>query len=212
MNNLVHAALATPRILALSAGILSPIVIPRVAVADSSSSTLESCVHALSAEQRQRCDEAVSSQSKFSGQTAPLEGGWRLVKTKNPGGTAETISVMHVADTAKSDIGLAGLSLRCGLGSFEVVLITLEHLPRASRPNVILTAGSVRNQFQASVAQSEDELVLPQAASGLATGKWQSATELSVEIETQPNPIRGIVPIGGLSAALRLLSPLCAAR
>ena len=212
MNNLVHAALAIPRILALSAGILSPIVIPRVVVADSPSSTLQSCVYGLSAEQRQRCDEAVSNQSKFSGQTVPLEGGWRLVRTKNPGGTTETISVMHVADTAKSDIGLAGLSLRCGLGSFEVILITLEPLPRASRPNVILTVGSVRNQFQASVAQSGEQLVLPQAASGLATGEWQSGTELSVEIETQPNPIRGIVPIGGLSAALRLLSPLCAAR
>ena len=118
----------------------------------------------------------------------------------------------QAAAAAKSDIGLAGLSLRCGLASFEVVLITLEPLPRASRPNVILTVGSDRNQFQASVAQSGDELVLPQAASGLATGKWQSGTELSVEIETQPNPIKGIVPIGGLSAALRLLSPLCAAK
>jgi hypothetical protein len=212
MNNLVHAVLATPRILASSTVILSAIAIPRLVVADTPSSTLQSCIHSSSAEQRQRCDEAVSNQSKFSGQTAPLEGGWRLVRTKNPGGTAETISVMHVADTAKSDIGLAGLSLRCSLASFEVVLITLEHLPRASRPNVILTVGSDRNQFQASVAQSGEELVLPQAASGLATGKWQSGTELSVEIETQPNPIRGIVPIRGLSAALRLLSPLCAAK
>jgi hypothetical protein len=62
------------------------------------------------------------------------------------------------------------------------------------------------------VIQRMLELVLPPAASGLATGEWQSATELLVEIETQPSSIRGIIPIGGLSAALRLLSPLCAAK
>lgn len=119
---------------------------------------------------------------------------------------------MHVADTARSDVGLAGLSLRCGLGSFEVVLITLDQLPRASRPKVTLTAGPARSELQGSVSDSGEAVVLPPAASSLAAGSWASAAELSVQIDTEPNPIQGIISIGGLSSALHLLSPLCAAK
>jgi hypothetical protein len=117
-----------------------------------------------------------------------------------------------LVDTTKSDASLAGLSLRCSREGFEVVLIVLEPLPRASHPIVILTAGSKRSEYEASVAQTGEALLLPQAASSLAAGDWQKATELSVEIATKPNPVRGIVPIAGLPAALRSLSPNCAFR
>lgn len=61
----------------------------------------------------------LSPTNQISGQTALLEGGWRLVKIKNPDGTAEAIPSVRVADTA-TDIGLAGLSLRRGLGSLKL--------------------------------------------------------------------------------------------
>jgi len=92
------------------------------------------------------------------------------------------------------------------------VLILLSSFPRSDHPKVILTAGADRGEFQASVAQSGEALLLPMAAASLAAGDWQKATELSIEIETKSNPIRGIVPIGGLSAALRSLSPHCAVK
>jgi hypothetical protein len=119
---------------------------------------------------------------------------------------------MHVADTVKSDINLAGLNLQCGQQGIEVVLILLEPLSRTARPTVALTAGTSRSEFEASVVQGGEALLLPQAASSLVAGAWQNATELSVEIETKPSPIRGAVPIGGLPAALRALSPNCAVR
>ena len=134
------------------------------------------------------------------------------MKTRDPGGGAETTSVMHVADTKRSDFSLAGLSVRCGREGFDVVLVILEPLPRASHPTVILTAGSFRSEFEAAVAHSGEALLLPQEASGLVAGDWQKATELSIEIATQPNPVRGIVPISGLPAALRSLSPNCSFR
>jgi hypothetical protein len=134
---------------------------------------MQNCTPGARAEQRQRCDEAVSEQLKASSLTTLLDGGWRLVKARDPGGGAETVSVMHVVDTAKSDLSLAGLSLRCGRGGFEVVLIVLEPLPRASRPTVILTAGSNRSEFEASVVQSGEAVLLPRAASGLAAREWQ---------------------------------------
>jgi hypothetical protein len=119
---------------------------------------------------------------------------------------------MHVADTRKSDVGFAGLSLQCGSGGIEVVLIVLGALPRMTKQGVVLTAGNHRSELEATVFQGGEALRLPPTASNLATGEWQSATELSVEIQTKPAPIRGAVPLGGLSTALRHLSQNCAAR
>jgi hypothetical protein len=173
---------------------------------------MRNCIPGASSEQRNQCDDAVSQQLKATTRTTELDGGWRLVKTRDPGGGAESTSVMHVVDTGKSDFGLAGLSVRCGREGFEVVLVVLEPLPRASQPTVILTAGSLRSEFEASVAQNGEALLLPQGASSLLAGDWQKAAELSVEIATKPNSVRGIVPIVGLPAALRSLTPNCAFR
>lgn len=169
------------------------------------------CLSGATFDQRQKCDEEALGQAQKS-QTTQLDGGWRLVRTRNPSGGADAVSVMHVADTAKSDTGLAGLSLQCGRDGVEVVLVVLERLSLTARPSVTLTAGINRVEFEASVVQGGEVLLLPQAASNLAVGAWQSATELSVEIEAKPAPIRGAVPIGGLSAALNYLSRNCPAR
>lgn len=170
------------------------------------------CASGVSAEQRQRCDEEALRQVETGSQSTQLEGGWRLVKSRNPDGGADAISAMHVVDSAKSDARLAGLSLQCGKDSIEIALIVLEPLSRSTRPNVVLIAGDRRAEFEASVVQGGAALLLPPDASKLAVSGWQSATELSVEIATKPTAIRGTVPIGGLSTAVRYLSQYCPAR
>jgi hypothetical protein len=172
---------------------------------------VQNCSPGASLDQRQRCDEEAFRQAGKS-LTTPIEGGWRLVKTRDPGGGVDAVSVMRVVDSLKSDIGLAGLSLQCRHSGIEVVLIVLDPLPRTTRPAVVLTAGRIRSEFEASVIQGGEALLLPQLASNLAGGEWQSASELLVEIETKPAPIRGVVPIGGLSTALRFLSQNCPVR
>jgi hypothetical protein len=173
---------------------------------------LQNCVAGVNSGQQKRCDEEASEQAKAQSGTTQLDGGWRLVRTKDPRGGADAIAVMHVVDSAKSDLALVGLSLRCGQGGVEVVLIVLEPLLRASHPTVILTTRSNRAEFEASVIQNGEAVLLPQAAASLAAGDWQQAAELTIEIATKPNPIRGIVPLGGLSAALHSLIPNCAVR
>ncbi|MDH2356832.1 hypothetical protein QCM80_40395 [Bradyrhizobium sp. SSUT112] len=174
---------------------------------------LQNCVPGASAEQRQRCDDAVSEQLRSTSRTTQLDQGWRLVTTTEPGGRGETVSVMHAADSTKSDLGLAGLSLRCGQsGGVEILLILLAPVPRTSPPKVALVAGGDRKEFETTVAPSSEALLLPPTASVLPAGNWLNAGELSVEIMTGSNPIRGIVPIGGLQAALRALAPHCAIR
>ena len=170
------------------------------------------CASGVSPEQRQRCDEEAFRQVETGSQSTQLEGGWRLVKSRNPDGGADAISVMHVVDSAKSDARLAGLSLQCGRDGIDIVLIVLERLSRSTRPNVVLITGEKRAEFEASVFQGGAALLLPADASKLAASDWQGATELSVEIATKPTAIRGAVPIGGLSTALRYLSQNCPAR
>lgn len=133
--------------------------------------------------------------------------------TTEPGGRGETVSVMHIADLAKSDPGLAGLSLRCSRnGGIEIVLIMLDPMVRGSRPKVALSAGPDRKEFETTVASGGEALLLPPAASSLPTDNWRSATEVSIEITTNSTPVRGIVPIAGLQPALRALTPHCPVR
>jgi hypothetical protein len=159
---------------------------------------------------RQRCDEAISEQLKAASRTTALDGGWRLVKTKDPFGNSETVSAMRTVDADKSDINLAGLSLNCVSGGIQIALIVLSPIPRTSHPKVILTAGSNRSEFEGAVTQSGEALLLPPAVTSLAARDWENVPELSIEITTKSNPIRGILPLGGLSSALRSLSRNCA--
>src|ERR1700742_499652 len=172
----------------------------------------QDCSKIANPQDRQQCEERFSQSVNASSRTAELEGGWRLVRTPDPQGGSEAISIMHVSDTTKSDFALAGLTLRCGGTGIEPLLIVLEPLAVNSRPQVIMRADSTQSQFQATAVQGGLALLLPPAASNLAAGPWQKSNELSVEIAIKPIPIQGIVPISGLSKALQTLTQICTSR
>src|SRR5437899_1091146 len=50
-------------------------------------------------------------------------GGWRLVRTPNPRGGADAVSIMRTADSSRSDIDLAGMAVRCGEIGAEVLVV-----------------------------------------------------------------------------------------
>lgn len=170
---------------------------------------LQNCVTGAGAGKIESCDEEASRLANARTQTTMLGDGWRLVKTRDSSSSAEIVSIMHVADISKSDINLAGLSLRCGQDGLQAVLILLEPLPRASHPSVVVKTNAKRSEFEAAVTQGGEALLLPGLASTLASGAWQTASELSIEIAIRPSPIQGTVPIRGLAAALRSLPPNC---
>jgi hypothetical protein len=170
------------------------------------------CVTGVGVARQQECDSEVSKQVGSGSNIILLDGGWQLVKTKDPSGGPDAVSVMHVADAKRSDIGLAGLSLQCGRQGIEVLLIVLERMSRGE-PKVTLTSGNGRIAvFNASVVQTGQALLLPRNAAEFATRDWQQANELSVEIEGKSTSIRGTVPIGGLAVAYQLLTESCPAR
>src|SRR5262245_36999027 len=64
-----------------------------------------------------------------------------LVGTPNPRGGPDAISIMQTADTARSDIDLVGLTLRCSDTGFEVLVVFLKPFPLRTHPRVKLTSG-----------------------------------------------------------------------
>ena len=84
--------------------------------------------------------------------SSALAGGWRLVRSHNPNGGADAISIMHSADTTRSDLDLAGIMIRCSESGAEVVIVTLPALPFRVRPHVAFGKPGNAIKFEATVA------------------------------------------------------------
>ena len=181
-----------------------------LAHADSMRSGFQNCTPGLNPDQQRTCDRQASEQIGAGSRATSLPGGWQLVRTKNPQGGADAISVMHVADIRSSDIDFAGINIRCGPGGMEFLLIVLNRLSRSDQPTVVLSAGNHRSQFEASVDQTAQALLLPTASTASAASEWQDAKEISIEIGRKTAPtIRGIVPLAGIASAMRALATSC---
>jgi hypothetical protein len=170
----------------------------------------QDCTGTLAPGDLRRCEDMFTRRVQAGSRTLELAGGWRLVKTPDPRGGPDAISVLHAADTQRSDVNFAGLTFRCGQMGIEPLLILLNPLVRGSQYHVLVKSGSTETQFEATALQAGEVLVLPPSATALAGGSWQALPELSVEIAS-PSPIRGSVPIGGLSDALAALAQSCPA-
>jgi hypothetical protein len=166
---------------------------------------------------RLRCYEAETSQpSNRPPPTAgpAMAGPWPLVRTPNPAGGRDAVSVLKTADITKSDIDFAGLMLRCGEHNIEVLAVLVRPLPPRAHPRVAVTTGGRTIDFIASVVPPGAEVLLPPEAIALASGPWQIASELSVVVgavegDDQPSQIRGVISLAGLGAALAQLQANC---
>ena len=175
---------------------------------------LEHCRAVIDDAARLRCYEAATKPSTKAVPQAlgPGAGTWRLVRTKNPAGGPEAVSVMQTADITKSDLDLAGMMLRCGESGVEVLLVLVSPLPPRAHPTATVNAGSISEKFSATVVPPGSAILLPKEATTLASGPWQAAPELAVQIdarESEPNTMRGVVPLAGLGVALTRLRANC---
>ena len=142
--------------------------------------------------------------------TSELVSGWRLVRSHNPNGGADAISIMHAADMSASDLDLAGLMIRCGETSTEVAIILLPALPFSARPHVTLGDPGNQTQFEARVAPPGTVVLLPKDATTLVSGPWQTLDDLFIRIDDGQSTIRGVVKLAGLQAAFNKLQASCA--
>ena len=138
-------------------------------------------------------------------------GGWRLMRTANPQGGTDAVSMIRTADLLRSDPDLAGLMLRCAELGAEVVIVVVAPFPPGAHPSVTISADDKQWRYEASVVPPGAELLLPGDATGLAMGPWQSARELAVKVSSQEQSLGGIIPIDGIAGALTTLTANCPA-
>jgi hypothetical protein len=137
---------------------------------------------------------------------------WQLIRSADPRGGADAVAVMHTADASKSDVGLAGMMLRCSAQDLEVVVVaTMPFEPRA-RPHVSLRAGETQTAFDTTVVPPLSALLLPREATMLVDRAWRSSTELLIDIEDGSMVIKGVVSLVGLQSAVATLRANCPLR
>lgn len=158
-------------------------------------------------------DSAPTSDVGRPSNSKTIAGEWHFVKTRNPQGGANAISIMHTADTSKSDLDLVGVTLRCSekIGA-EVLIVVLQPLSLRAKPRVTLGGPENETRLEASVAPPGTAILLPEDAKSLVDGPWRSLNELPIRIEDSPLSIRGTVRLTGLQPAFKYLMTQCSAR
>jgi hypothetical protein len=137
---------------------------------------------------------------------------WHLLRSADPRGGPDAVSMMHTADTGRSDLDLAGLMLRCGEKRVDLAIVVVTPFPPRARPTVTISANGKEWQFDANVVSPGAELLLPNEAMSLVTGAWQSVHELSVRVLSPGQSVGGVIPIDGAANALSTLMTKCPAR
>jgi hypothetical protein len=137
------------------------------------------------------------------------DGAWKLLRSRDPSGGPDAVSIIRTAELLRSDPDIAGLMLRCAGSDIETLIIVIEpRLPRA-RPRIGVAVKGASVIFEATVAPPFTALLLPKEATALLTGPWASAPELAITIEGDPSPERGVVLLAGLRQALDRLTIAC---
>ena len=156
-------------------------------------------------------EEAKSYGAQSTVFAATNAGTWRLVRTPNPRGGPDAVSIMQTAG-ARSDVDLVGLTLRCSDTGFDVLVVLLKPFPPRTHPKVKLTSGGTTVHLEATVIPPGAAISLPAEAATLVKGAWQSSSELAIEVEDDGNATRGFISLVGLEPALSLLASNCPTR
>ena len=141
-----------------------------------------------------------------------IAGGWRLLRSPNPQGGPDAISVGHTADVTRSDLDLAGMMLKCSDNGPEIVIVVVTPFPPRAQPEVTIAASGQEWRFVASIVPPGAQLLLPPEAARLATGAWQRATELSIQVKSAEKTFSGVIPTGELGTAFTTLLANCPTR
>lgn len=166
---------------------------------------------------RLRCYESAAppevqfppSSGSTSGPMAPLTiGNWRLVRTPNPRGGKEAISITRPGDLSGSDPDFVGLMIRCAEPDIEVLLVMLRPLPFRARPRVSINGA----KFEGSIVPPGWNILLQGDAAVLAKQLWPTLASLRLEIDDAGTITKGAVSLENFDAALKSLTATCPLR
>jgi hypothetical protein len=134
---------------------------------------------------------------------------WKLVRTPNPRGGPEAVSIIHTADTARSDLELAGLMIRCNNGRGELAIVLLRAFPLRAHPRVIFGPPGHETQHEATISPPGTAVVVPGDPKTAIGNLWLTENDLFIRVIDGPTKISGVVPIAGLKSAFTLLMANC---
>ena len=143
--------------------------------------------------------------------SAELMGAWRLVRTPNPRGGPDAVSIMHTADTSRSDLNLAGLMIRCSREGSELAIVLLNAFPLRARPHVTFGKPGRERQFEATIGAPGTAVVLPGEPKTVLGEAWSAEGDVFIRLTEGSNTISGVVPLGGIKSAFPLLKANCPA-
>ena len=79
-----------------------------------------------------------------------LVGGWLLARAPIQGSDRSSVALIHAVDPLRSDVGVAGLMLRCSEAGFDTILVVVAPYPPSAAPQVTIATGTGRRTFSAS--------------------------------------------------------------
>jgi hypothetical protein len=147
--------------------------------------------------------------ASFAAPPDPAPSGWRLMRTPNPLGGPDAVSMIRTPDLIHSDPDLAGLMLRCAQSGAELLIVVVTPYPPSAHPTVTISGGGNEWHFAAQVVPPGAELLLPPESTILVRTAWQAVRELAVKVSSPDQSLGGVVPIDGISAALATLMASC---
>ena len=173
-----------------------------------SNSEVDHCRPIKDERARMRCYQEESSKASPA---SPTSGTWQLVRTPNPAGGPDSISITKMVN--RSDHDIAGLMLRCAEGATtEVLVVLIEPLQLRTHPKVTVAAGARTTEFTASVVTPGALVLLPEKASALVGHAWQSVPELAVTIAENHRSLHGVIPLADINTAMQTLQSNCQKR
>ncbi len=175
-------------------------------------SEVERCLQIKNERTRTRCYQEDSSRvtNAFFQQQSLKPGAWQLSRAPNPAGGPDSISITKIVDPARSGQDIAGLTLRCAEGATtEVLFVLFEPLPLRMHPKVTVVTGAKTTEFTGSVVTPGVLVLLPEKASALVEGAWQSIPELAVSIVENNRSLHGVTPLADITTAMQTLQSNC---
>lgn len=140
-------------------------------------------------------------------------GRWHLVRTPGPEKSGEVVSIMHTADALQSDPEFAGMLIRCrSKSALQIAFVLITPFRPRTHPKIAVAVNHTSAHFQGEVIPPGSMVALPNEAEVLARGPWQSAGQLTVDIEGDGAKIHGIVSLENLSRAIGFLQANCPAQ
>jgi hypothetical protein len=152
-------------------------------------------------------------QAEVGGLSEAALGKWRLVRTPGPERGTEVVSIMHTADTLRSDPDFAGMMIRCrSKSALQIAFIVITPFAPRAQPQITVSVNQSKAHFQGEPIPPGQMVSLPSQADVLAKGPWVSGAELTADIERDGGTIHGVVQLNNLADAIAYLQSNCADR